>query len=670
MTASLMLASPRLWRSLLAGLLVAMASTSIAAAAPRMPVSGSILPEAKDRTAAAATTPGVHSLTREDLSAWLDGLLPVALRQGDIAGGVVIVVKDGRVLFEKGYGYADVARRRPMDPARTIIRPGSISKLFIWTAVMQLVEQKRLALDVDVNRYLDFRIPDFAGRPITLRDIVTHRTGFEEQIKDIGGPSPPVALDRFVKTHLPARIYPAGQVPAYSNYASTLAAYIVQRVSGELFEDYVSRRILLPLNMRRSTFAQPVPAAWRDDVALGYLRASGPPQFYEYIGPFPAGGLNTTADDMGRFMLAHLELGQGDGHRIMAADTARAMHAPQSSLFPQLNTMATGFYETSRNGHRSIGHNGGTQFFHSDLHLLPDDGVGIFVSLNSAGLEEDTPAKIHNALFNGFMDRYFSNQPKPFDAGVSPSLARDHATLMQGYWESSRRPDESWFSLANLFSPFFVTADPDGGITIPFPARGMVHWTEIAPFLWRSDDGDKIRALTHDGQPVMIGIDVAPPAALLPVPWWRSPAWLVPAAGLSLAILFLYGVALPFGAAVRRIYATAKSPALGKLHHRAPKLLSLGLVAAAIAYPSILATFVADPTYLSGRTDWIILTLESITLTLLIITPVFVATATVRAWSTGLPWHQRIVGPIVLSAIAVFWWMAVAFDLVSFGTRY
>lgn len=609
-------------------------------------------------------------LTHDDLAAWLDGLLPYAIRQGDVAGGVVSVVKDGRVLFEKGYGYADIARARRMDPARTIIRPGSISKLFTWTAVMQLVEAGKLDLDADVNRYLDFKIPPYEGRPITMRDIVTHRTGFAEQIKGLIGRSPSSGLGDYLKEHIPARIYPVGTVPAYSNYASALAGYIVERVSGERFEDYTSRHILLPLGMNRSTFVQPVPPVWRPELALGYRKASEAPRYYEYIGPVPAGGLNTTANDMTRFMIAHLNQGEFNGRRIFSAKTARAMHAPQTKTYPALNTMAVGFYETTRNGHRSIAHNGGTQFFHSDLHLLLDDNVGLFISLNSAG-DGDATKKIHDALFDGFMDRYFPG--KAGSSRVNPlplTAARDHASSMQGYWESSRRSGESWLGLADLFNPIRIGSDENGRLIFPFPGRGMVVWTETAPFVWQSDDGDRMQALRRNGRPVMIGFDAAPPAAFLPVPWWRSPGWLLPALTLSLAALTLYGLALPVGAVMQRRYGVKREPAVGKGLNWASKLVSLALVLAALAYPVVLSQFGDDTDLFSTRTDAAVLTLEAATLALLVSAMATHVWIFCRALKLRLSRSFTALATLLIVATGVLWWAAIAFALINFSTNY
>ena len=150
---------------------------------------GPAVKAAVEPAAPAAATPavaaGVPQLTRADVDGWLDGFMPYALRRGDVAGAVVVVVKDGQVLSQRGFGYADVAKRTPVDPENTLFRPGSVSKLFTWTAVMQLVEQGKLNLDADVNQYLDFKIPPRDGKPITMRNIMTHTPGFEEAIEGL-----------------------------------------------------------------------------------------------------------------------------------------------------------------------------------------------------------------------------------------------------------------------------------------------------------------------------------------------------------------------------------------------------------------------------------------------------------------------------------------------------
>jgi CubicO group peptidase (beta-lactamase class C family) len=236
---------------------------------------------------AAAAAPAAHALERTDAESWLDGFMPYALETGDVAGAVVVVVKNGETVLAKGYGYSDVAAHIPVDPEHTLFRPGSTSKLFTWTAVMQLVEQGKLDLDRDVNAYLDFRLPD-RGAPITLRNIMTHTAGFEEKVKDLIADDPArlVPLRTYVAEGIPARIFKAGTTPAYSNYATALAGYIVQRVSGQSFDDYVDAHIFKPLGMTHSSFRQPLPEALAADAAKGYDLASQPAKAYEIVNGF------------------------------------------------------------------------------------------------------------------------------------------------------------------------------------------------------------------------------------------------------------------------------------------------------------------------------------------------------------------------------------------------
>ena len=202
---------------------------------------------------------GTHEMTAADVESFMDGIVPLQLKQSDIAGATVSVVKDGKLLFAKGYGYADVQNKKPVSAQETLFRPGSISKLFTWTAIMQLYEQGKLDLDRDINDYLDFKIPDAFGKPITLKNVLTHTPGFEEQIKDLFTTDQTAPnLGQYLKTHIPGRIYPPGTVPAYSNYATAIAGYIVERVSGRPFEQYVAENIMQPLKMTHSTFSQPL----------------------------------------------------------------------------------------------------------------------------------------------------------------------------------------------------------------------------------------------------------------------------------------------------------------------------------------------------------------------------------------------------------------------------
>src|SRR5262249_43898316 len=223
-----------------------------------------------------------HVLSTADLQEFFDPLLDSALARFKVAGAVVMVVKDGDIAFAKGYGYADIENKKPMSADATLIRAGSIAKLCTGIAVMQLVEQGKLDLDRDVNAYLDFHIPTPAGGvPVTLRRLLTHRAGFEEHVKGMfTRHSVPEPLGAWLARSLPPRLYPGGDVPAYSNYGMTLAGYIVERVAGESFAEYMDRHIFQPLGMAHTTFRQPLPDALAPLLAKAYRRSDRPPLPY------------------------------------------------------------------------------------------------------------------------------------------------------------------------------------------------------------------------------------------------------------------------------------------------------------------------------------------------------------------------------------------------------
>src|SRR6266571_4097400 len=337
----------------------------------------------------------VTELTATDLQAFLDGFMPQQIEKADIAGAVVAVVKDGKVLFEKGYGYADAEKKTPVSPQDTLFRPGSISKTFTWTAVMQQVEQGKLNLDADVNQYLDFKVPATFGKPTTLRDIMTHRSGLEETVKDlfVGSEKDLMPMARYLPSRLPAQIFPPGTVPAYSNYATTVAAYMVQRVSGQPFADYVEEHFFKPLNMTRATFRQPLPESLKPFMSNGYNLGSGKPKPFEFVEVAPAGSLSASAESMAHWMIMHLQNGRYGDAQILKPETAMDMHGRQEGWPAGMNAMCLGFYEQNLNGHRVISHGGDTELFHSDLFLVLDAHVGLFVSYNSAGRPEHGDAR-------------------------------------------------------------------------------------------------------------------------------------------------------------------------------------------------------------------------------------------------------------------------------------
>lgn len=512
-----------------------------------------------EETPAAEPAPDrTPKLTETDAEAWLDGFLPAALEAGDIVGAVIVVVKDGQVLLQKGYGYSDLEQRRPVDPETTLFRPGSISKLFTWTAVMQLVEAGRIDLDADVNQYLDFVIPAQDGKPLTMRQIMTHTGGFEDTMRGLifSDPDALTSLGESLKRWVPARIHTPGTTPAYSNYATALAGYIVERVSGDTFDDYVERHLFVPLGMTRASFRQPLPDAIAGNMSEGYASLSeGTAKPYELINFTAAGSLAASGADIARFMLAHLNAGEFQRVRILSEATTQAMHRTTTPSVGPLHGMMLGFYDNSLNGHFSIAHAGDTRWFHSDLRLFPDDGAGYFISMNSAGAG-GAPWRIRQQLAIGFVQRYLPGD-FPSSPGIDAEEARAQAMQVAGIYESSWRAQTSVMGALRLLRQVEVIAKPDGGLQVAHSnaASGAPRqWAPMAPWLWQDPGtGERLAVEITNGEVVRFAMEPSAPIMVFErLPEWHRHVPML--ARASLAVVLLTFLAWPVSAMVRHHY--------------------------------------------------------------------------------------------------------------------
>jgi len=610
-------------------------------------------------------TPALSAeLTAPDVEAWLNGLMSYGLENGDIAGSVIVVVKDGKVLFQSGYGYADVARKIPMDPDKVMTRIGSTSKLFTWTAVMQLVEQGKLDLHRNVDDYLDFKVSPAGGKPITLLDLMNHRGGFEEGLKDIFALDPErlQSQEVYLKQHPRPLLFPTGTIPAYSNYGTALAGYIVERVSGEPYARYIENHILRPLGMEHSTFEQPLPERFKGLAALGYRQASQAAQHYELIATPAAGSAATTASDMARFMLAHLQPSD-----ILHRDTARLMQTPSERALPGFSTMAHGFFHETRNGRTLIGHGGDTLYFHTELELLPQEGVGIFYSFNSRG-REDAVYGLRKAVLDQFMDRYFP-AAAPEEEPQTLASAKVDALKIAGRYETSRRVEHGFLSVFYLLQQTVIGADPDGTITAPkFLAPGEAHFHEVAPDTWQEVGGHRRLALQSiNGIPTVLDSD-DPTSVLQLVPARRSAALNLTVLLGSFVILTLAVILWPITYWVRRHYQRPLAIARGpRTILRIAALLDLLWLAA--------WTIVLTPV-LSIQLDFYSTALDPVIRTLQVTGLVVIALAAVGCWnvwrlcSSEVSWPARVGNGLIAAALLGLVWIGVIGGLISFNLNY
>ena len=470
-----------------------------------------------------------------ELEAYLDKLMAKDMEEYHIPGAAVSVVKDGKLFFAKGYGYADLENKVPVHPEQTVFAIGSVGKLFTWTAVMQLAEQGKLDLDADVNTYLDFRIPDTYPQPITLKHLMTHTAGFEElwfevgvwDVKDL------MPAGKWLASHIPARVHPPGEVAAYSNYGSMLAGYIVARVSGQPYEQYIQEHIFDPLGMKHSTLLRPLPPDLRAHAALGYWYSDGayqpvPEVAADYFGQSamnPAGGHLNSATDMARFMITHLQGGSFGGDasseiRILEETTARQMRGTLYTPDPRILGTAYGFFDFSDNGQRTIGHSGGTLGFASLLLLLPDQDLGVFVTYTNEDVGALTTQ--HFGFQRSFFDHYF---PAPAVEPIQPPADfAARASRFAGSYKNTRSAYTSFEKLGNLMSPPIEISDLGDG-TLLLTIRGLgVRLVEVGPLYFRQMDGPFGVVFREDdrGRITYMFLDVSPQEDYEKLNWYET----------------------------------------------------------------------------------------------------------------------------------------------------
>lgn len=426
-------------------------------------------------------------LERSNLEAFFDGVIGYQLGEKHIAGAVVAVVVGDKVVFEKGYGYADVDTRRKVDPETTMFRVGSITKTFTWTAVMQLAEQGKLDLDTDVNKYLkDFQVPATFNEPVTLKHCMTHTPGFEDSVIGLFAHEPDARpLAQVLREQFPTRVRPPGILASYSNHATALAGLVVASVAGKTWEEYVEQAILKPLGMQHTLVRQPPKDKLPENVSHGYKWKDG--RFkdvgFEYIADAPAGTMAASAGDIARFLIAHMNDGQYQGARILKPETARRMREPLFRSDPKVDAMCYGFWEQHENGQRILQHGGATLVFFSLAAMIPDKRVGLFISCNT-----DTGAGQQMEVLTTFLKHYF-----PQADGPRPKPSADFAKTgkrFEGEYSSTRYSHTTYAKLVELFQSDEVKLNDDGTITVSTPA-GAQRFVEVEPLVFQQLAGDR-----------------------------------------------------------------------------------------------------------------------------------------------------------------------------------
>ncbi|MEM1112806.1 MAG: serine hydrolase [Pseudomonadota bacterium] len=422
----------------------------------------------------------------EAIEAFVDAAVISNMRNNHSASGVVLIAKDGEVILSKGYGYQDIEERIPVDPDKTLFRPGSISKLFTWIAALQLEEQGKLSLDADINEYLtQFEVADtWPGQPVTLRHLMTHRGGFED-----GGagylildqPELIMPLAEAMERFQPTRINPPGEHTAYSNWGTAVTGLIVANISGMPFEDYVQRNILDILGMEYATFVEPLPPKLAEVMSKRYGYGGG--RYYER--PFeiitnfgPAGALSASAGAMKAFGDMLLNGGEYQGRRILKAETVDRFFANEFSHDPRTKGMGLGALQYPYAGVDVVGHDGGTVSYKSHFGLAREEGLMVFTSFTGPGA-----GTVGRALVWPLYDALYPPEPEDL---TPPDDFSERAHLYEGTYHSWRRSFTKIESLQRMLAGIEVRATAENTLMI-----GGKEFVEVDQHLFHEKDGGR-----------------------------------------------------------------------------------------------------------------------------------------------------------------------------------
>ena len=593
---------------------------------------------------------GEHQLTAEDVNAWLDGKLPDALKNGDIPGAVVSVVKDGQVVTTRGYGWADTGASggQPVavDPQKSLFRVASVSKIPTSIAAMQLVEQGKVNLDADISAYLDFEIERRFDEPLTLRHLLTHSAGFDEK----GSLTKTTDLETYVKTSPPVQVFAPGTTPGYSNYGMALAGYIVQRVSGQPFETYVREHVLEPAGMTTSTYEQPLPKGMASSLGPGYM-SDGEEVSFELMGDFPAGSLTVSAPDFAAFMNAQLSRSP----KLLREETWEQMWSPglgeeRLGNRAKAGEMGLGYFELSRHGRRIVEHGGDNQGWHSKFELYPEEKTGIFISYNGDGNEASS--SLREDLAQGFADRYFPGET--VKASGSKDSA-DRARQVAGSYMPSRT---SWTTFLSAWMPALAltTIEHTGDGKLKVDETQLV---EVEPWVWRQVDGrGAIAAQVKDGK--VVSLSQEPAFTLLPTTLLQQA--LVPVFGVCLVLLLVVTVAWPVGA-LRRRRALKRGQEVGAPVPWLTRVARGGgalALAAQLTWTLLLVVFVANSsTITDGSFTWLIPVARcaQVLQALGVVAIIPAAADLVMSLRRRAGWRRVTMSAVLLAAlVALAWW--------------
>lgn len=505
----------------------------------------------------AAAAP-VAPLDRQTVESYVDTQIPAALARSGVPGAVVVVVRRDETLLAKGYGVSDIDRHTAVDATRTLFDLASIGKTLTAIVTLQLIDEGRLDLDADVNRYL--KSTRTRGPPVTLRMLLGHRGGFDA---DLTGLFVPLGGDiRVPATELARRLHPIvqpGRVTAYDNQGYGVIGLVIRDVSGQPLPELFAHRVFEPLAMTGAVWGQPRDGGVR--LARCYV-VHGPsavdscPYWLYREAIQGAGGLAASGEDMARFMRMLLNRGVLDGHRVLSERAfSDLLNFDDYRFNPGMPGMGRAFTQLEEFRGLEYAHGGGMPGFSSLLTLYADADVGVFISflggqlpsfdarltnmlrdVKAVGVSPAAlPALLDLQLFTQhFADHFIvSDRPRSSTGGVPsvPGIEPTPPDLSGTYYPAQDETRSLGLRMVRWFAGIQVRQAHDGTLTL----AGTDPYRRIAPDLFENAKGNRIAFLRLAGEDYM-AVHVSP-GVFERKSWLQAPASSVLLTPLLLLVL-------------------------------------------------------------------------------------------------------------------------------------
>ena len=467
-----------------------------------------------------------------NLEKFIDGTIASHMKSHHITAATVSIVKGGEIQLAKGYGVTDFNSNSPVDPNASLFRIGSVTKLFTYTAIMQLYEQGKLDLDDDINRYLtSYQFPSEFNQVTTIRQLMTHTSGLEASF--LGGifhrtKAETLTIVDGLNTFKPKQVKPPGQNISYSNVGVTVLGRVIENISGVSYCKYIEVNIFNPLKMRNSDICEQEDLVSKVVTPYKYERDEYVSMPFGYLGQWgPAGAMNSTATDMANFMIAHLQNGEFEGSSILKPQTTKLMHSAAKTYGTSVPGMAHGFFEKWVNGYKGVSHGGATMNFFTYLFIVPNENVGIFYSF--AGADASNGLR---DIYNIFMDEYYPNIAK------TPAVhSIDDLTPYLGAFRTLRMEFSNVAKFLSFDDEVHVEEGENNTLVVSYEDK-ITRYFPIAEdvFQQKTDDQRLVFIKGDDGQFQYLHFGKKPYRDFERVHWYER-TWLS-VSGLSCVLLF------------------------------------------------------------------------------------------------------------------------------------